>query len=152
MKTAGLIGKVLLVLGVCATLAYASDPMAVYARVDKVVLEPNTDSPQAIQIWGAFALAKPDDRNDYLAPARGYLYFTLKDNSRAARAEWADLKSVAGSGQVVSFGSRYELKPRVRQPNEKPDRPDPYIVSIGLSKAREGSGNPPVRALLAFPR
>ena len=152
MKASGLIGKVLLVLGVCATFAYASDPMAVYARVDKVVLEPNTDSPQAIQIWGVFALAKPDDRNDYLAPARGYLYFTLKDNRRATLAEWTDLKSVAGSGQVVAFGSRYELKPRVRQVNEKPDTPDPYVVSMGLAKAREGSDNPPVRALLAFPR
>ena len=152
MKASGLIGKVLLVLGVCATLAYASDPMAVYARVDKVVLEPNADSPLAIQIWGAFALAKPGDRNDYLAPVRGYLYFTLKDNGRAARAEWEDLKSVAGSGQVVAFGSRYELKPRVRQANEKPETPDPYVVSMGLAKAREGSDNPPVRALLAFPR
>jgi hypothetical protein len=152
MKTAGLISKVLLVLGVCATLARASDPMAVYARVDKVVLEPNTDSPQAIQIWGVFALAKPGDRNDYLAPARGYLYFTLKDNSRATLAEWTDLKSVAGSGQVVAFGSRYELKPRVRQANEKPDTPDPYVISMGVAKAREGSDNPPVRALLAVPR
>jgi hypothetical protein len=152
MKAAGLFGKVFLVLGVCATLAHASDPMAVYARVDKVVLEPNADSPQAIQIWGVFALAKPDDRNDYLAPARGYLYFTLKNNSRATLAEWADLKSVAGSGQVVAFGSRYELKPRVRQANEKPGTPDPYVLSIGLAKAREGSENPPVRALLAFPR
>jgi hypothetical protein len=152
MKAAGLIGKVLLVLSACATPAYASDPVAVYARVDKVVLEPNSDSPQAIQIWGVFALARPDDRNDYLTPVRGYLYFTLKDNSRAARAEWADLKSVAGSGQVVSFGSRYDLKPRVRQADEKPHTADPYIVSIGLAKAREGSGNPPVRALLAFPR
>lgn len=77
MKTAGLIGKILLASLVYVTLAYASDPTAVYARVDKVVLEPNTDSPQAIQVWGVFAMAKPDDRNDYLAPARGYLYFTL---------------------------------------------------------------------------
>jgi hypothetical protein len=152
MKAAGLIGKALLVLGVSATLSYASDPMAVYARVDKVVMEPNGDAPQTIQIWGVFAVARPDDRNEYLAPVRGYLYFTLKDNSRAARAEWADLKSVAGSGQVVAFGSRFELKPRVRRADEKPDAPDAYTVSIGLAKAREGSENPPVRALLAFPR
>jgi hypothetical protein len=152
MKTARLIGKVFLVFPICATLAHASDPMAVYARVDKVVLEPNADSPQTIQIWGVFALARPENRNDYLAPVRGYLYFTLQDNSRAARAEWADLKSAAGSGQIVAFGSRFALKPRLRQADEKPDAPDPYTVSIGLVKAREGSGNPPVRALLAFPR
>jgi hypothetical protein len=71
MKAAGLLGKVLLVLGVSATLSHASDPMAVYARVDKVVLEPNGDAPQTIQIWGVFAVARPDDRNEYLAPVRG---------------------------------------------------------------------------------
>jgi hypothetical protein len=152
MKAAALVGTVLFAIVVGATIVHASDPMAVYARVDKVVLEPDADSPQAIQIWGVFALAKPDDRNDYLAPVRGYLYFSLKDHSRAARAEWADLKSVAGSGQIVSFGSRYQLKMRVRQADEKPAAPDPYIVSIGLTKAREDSGNPPVRALTAFPR
>ena len=116
------------------------------------MLEPDADAPQAIQIWGVFALAKPDDRNDYLAPVRGYLYFTLKDNTRAARAEWADLNSVAAGSQIVSFGSRYQLKMRVRRADEKPDAPDPYIVSLGLMKAREDSGNPPVRALTAFPR
>jgi hypothetical protein len=152
MKAAGLVGKVLLAMVVCGTIVHASDPMAVYARVDKVVLEPDADSPQAIQIWGVFTLARPDDRNDYLPPVRGYLYFSLKDNSPAARAEWADLKSVAASGQIVSFGSRYQLKMRVRQAGEKPNAPDPYIVSLGLMKAREDSGNPPVRALTAFPR
>lgn len=55
--------------------AHASDPTAVYARVDKVVLEPNPDSPATIQVWGVFSLARPNDRNDYLPPARGYLYF-----------------------------------------------------------------------------
>jgi hypothetical protein len=117
-----------------------------------VVIEANAGSPQTIQIWGVFALAKADDRNDYLVPVRGYLYFTLQDNSRAAQAEWTDLTNVAGTGQIVSFGSRYQLKPRVRRANENPGTPDPYIVSIGLVKARTDSGNPPVRALTAVPR
>src|SRR5262245_32232762 len=32
-----------------------SDPTGIYARVDKVVLEPNATTPERIQIWGAFA-------------------------------------------------------------------------------------------------
>ena len=142
----------LVVLGLSATRSEASDPMALYARVDKVVLEPNPDAPKAIQVWGVFALATPNNRNDYDAPVRGYLYFTLADNSPAALAEWADLKEMAGSGAIVSLGSRYQLKARLRQANEPPASPDPYIVSFGLMRSRDGSGNPPVRALLAFPR
>jgi hypothetical protein len=152
MKRTGLIGRVLLLLGLCAIPVQASDPMALYARVDRVVIEPNAGAPQTIQIWGVFALARPGDRNDYLAPSRGYLYFSLKDNPRAALAEWADLKGVAGTGQIVSLGSRYELKARLRQADEKPAIPDPYVVSIGLTKSRDNSGNPPVRALREFPR
>jgi hypothetical protein len=152
MKGAGLIGRALVVLGLCATAARASDPMALYARVDRVVVEPTGDAPQTIQVWGVFALARPDDRNDYLAPVRGYLYFSLKDNSKAALAEWADLQTVAGTGQIVSLGSRYQLRARVRQADERAERPDPYVVSFGLMKARQDSGNPPVRALREFPR
>jgi hypothetical protein len=150
MKTTGLIGTVLLASVVCATLVYASDPTAVYARVDKVVLEPNAAAPQAIQVWGVFAMAKPDDRNDYLAPRRGYLYFTLTGSSQAARAEWADLKQVAGTGQIVSFGSRYQLNARLRPSEERPANPDPYSVNIGLTKVRGRTDYAPIRALAAF--
>jgi hypothetical protein len=152
MTIVGRLATVLLLLGLCATRSYASDPMGVYARVDRVVLEPNPETPTAIQIWGVFALAAPGTGNDYRAPVRGYLYFTLSYNSPAALAEWADLKEVAGSGRIVSFGSRYQLKARVRQADEKPASPDPYIVSFGLMRTRADSGNPPVRALLAVPR
>ena len=147
MKNAGLVGRLILVLGLGAVPARASDPMALYARVDKVLVEAQT-----IQIWGVFALARPGDRNDYLPPARGYLYFTIKDNPTAARAEWADLQRLAGTGQIVSLGSRYDLKARLRPLDEKPANPDPYVVSIGLTRSRDDSGNPPVRALRAVPR
>jgi hypothetical protein len=150
MKAARLIGTVLLASLVCVTLAYASDPTAVYARVDKVVLEPNADSPQAIQVWGVFAMAKPGDRNDYLAPARGYLYFTLAGGSQAARAEWADLKQVAGTGQIVSFGSRYQFKARLRPSDERPSSPDPYSVNFGVTKVRGRTDYAPIRELTEF--
>jgi hypothetical protein len=51
--------------------ARASDPVGVYALVEKVVLEPNEKAPERIQIWGAFSLASTVDRDSYEAPARG---------------------------------------------------------------------------------
>ena len=150
MKAAASIGALFMVLLLCAAEAHASDPMAVYARVDSVVLEPNADSPQRIQVWGVFAMAKPDDRNDYLAPARGYLYLTLAGDSRTVRAEWEDLKQVAGTGQIVAFASRYELKARLRQADERPASPDAYSVNFGLTKVRGRTDYAPIRALAAF--
>ena len=152
MKNSGIVGRLILVLALVAVPVLASDPMALYARVDEVVVEPAGGAPRTIKIVGVFALAKPGDRNDYLAPARGYLYFTVKDNPVAARAEWADLQRLAGTGQIVSLGSRYELRPRLRPLDEPPANPDPYVASIGLVRSRDDSGNPPVRALRAVPR
>jgi hypothetical protein len=126
----------------------ASDRTAVYARVDKVVMEPTADAPERVQVWGVFSMAKPDDVSLYLPPARGYLYFALKGHSQAAAKEWADLQAAASTGQIVSFGSRWELKARVRNADEKPVGPDPYVVSIGLTKVRGNTGYAPIRALL----
>jgi len=150
MHRARSIGRMLLAFTVCATTALASDPTAVYTRVDRVVLEPNGDAPKTVQIWGVFAMAKPDDRNDYLPPARGYLYLTLPADSRAARAEWSDLAQVAGTRQIVAFGSRYDLKARLRRPDERPADPDRYSLNFGLTKVRGRTDYAPVRALAAF--
>jgi len=128
----------------------ASDPTALYARIDKVVMEPSSGPPEAIQLLGVFSMAKPDDRNYYLPAARGYLYFKLSTNPEAARREWADLKEVAGTGQIVSFGSRYQLKAQLRKPDHRPENPDPYIVSIGITKVRGNTDYEPIRALLNF--
>ena len=132
---------------IVATVA-ASDRNAVYARIDKVVLEPGGDAPQRVQVWGTFALAKPNDVNYYLDPARGYLYFTLGTNAQAAQKEWADLHSVAGTGQIVSFGSRFESRARVRPAEEKPANPDVYYMNIGVTKVHD-TNYAPVKALLA---
>jgi len=148
MKNAAWLVRGLLLVAASLVVAHASDFMAVYARVDRVVLEPDASSPEAIQIWGAFSMAKPDDRNDYLPAARGYLYLKLAGDKEAARKEWADLQSVAGSGQIVAFGNRHEGKIRLRKPDERPMNPDRYSVSIGLTRVRGNTQYPPVRALL----
>ncbi len=143
--------KLLLVLAASMALAHASDFTGVYARVDKVVLEPNPGFAETIQVWGVFSMAKPNDRNDYLPAARGYLYFKLAGNKEAARKEWTDLKEVSGTGQIVAFGSRHEdPHPRLRKADEHPENPDPYSTNIGLQKIHGRTDYSPVRALIDY--
>ena len=143
----------LAILTLCLGAAHASDRFAVYALIDKVVLEPNPDNPERIQVSGVFSMAKANDRNDYDAPQRGYLYFKLPDGKEdLARKEWKDLKSVAGTRQVVSFGSRYQLKARVRPADEKRDAPDIYPHETGVVRVRSDTDYPPVKALLEASR
>jgi len=136
-----------LILGVAAATLQASDPVAVYARVDRVVLAPNAESPQTIQIFGAFSLAVPSNPNDYQPPASGYLYFKIDKDEQLARREWADLKQIAGTKQIVAFGSRFRLKPRLRAAAEAPDAPDPYSAT-GLTKITGRTDYAPIKALL----
>ena len=150
MKMTHLFLKTILMFLLAVTWGYASDPTAVYARIDRIVLEPTPEAPDTIQIWGVFSLATPNDRNDYLPPARGYLYFKLAANRETARKEWTDLKEVAGTGQIVSFGSRYQLRTQLRKPDERPENPDAYVVSIGLTKVRGNTNYPPVRTLIDY--
>ena len=134
----------------CAALspAHASDFTGVYARIDKVVLEPIAGTPERVQIWGVFSLAKSSNRVDYETPARGYLYFRLDRDPDAARREWNDLKQVAGTGEIVAFGNRSQ--PARLRTKEKPADPDPYVVNVGVTKVRNRTDYPPVRALLDF--
>jgi hypothetical protein len=120
--------------------------------VDKVILEPNPNSPDTVQVWGVFALADAgsNQRNTYVPPARGYLYFKLADNPYAARTEWKDLKTVAGSGRIVAFGNRFFSKMRLRKSNEPPKEPDPYDTNLGLQEVRQDTEYPPVRALVNY--
>ena len=111
----------------------ASDPMGVYCIVDKVVLEP-ADKADLAQVWGTCAIANTTDWY-FQAPAKGYLYFSAPAGREAtARAEWADLKSVAGTGQAVGFGRRYQPVGRIRPADEKPGSPDPYPIHLGVMK------------------
>lgn len=86
----------------------ASGPLGIYGIVDKVVFEPNEQSPERVQVWGAFMYVETSVVGQSLTvskPTRGYLYFRLGGSADAlVRNEWADLKSVAGTGQAVGFG------------------------------------------------
>ncbi|HJQ25725.1 MAG TPA: hypothetical protein VKA60_17530 [Blastocatellia bacterium] len=135
------------------TSAY-SDWTGLYARVDKVILEPNSSSPERIQIWGAFAFASKEDRYSYDSPQRGYLYFSCKPGKEeVCRKEWADLQAIAGTGQVIGFGDRFQPRPRLRQAKDKPGDPDEYPLNFGLVKmGNRSSDYPPIRALKSLPK
>src|SRR2546426_894233 len=80
-----------------ASPSHASDPIGIYALVDKVVFEPSESNPERIQIWGAFAFAAGYDYA-YDKPKRGFLYYKLNPAKKdTCLKEWADLKSVAGT-------------------------------------------------------
>ena len=145
----------------------ASGPLGIYGIVEKVVFEPNDTAPERIQVWGAFAYVDPT-RGSFVSPAkRGYLYFTLPSPTSGVfsdlnnvKTEWADLKTVAGTGQAVGFGSwSYvggfdSLRPdarsgrllaraprggeqtdlRVRPASEAPSQPATYQTNAGIVK------------------
>jgi hypothetical protein len=131
----------------------ASDWTGVYARVDKVIFEPNGTAPDRIQIWGAFAIATKDNRNTYDSAQRGYLYYSLKPGKEeVCRKEWADLKAVAGTGQVIGFGGRNQPA-RVRKAADKPTDPDVYPLDHGVTRmSANRSDYGPVAELLALPK
>ena len=131
---------------------HASDRVAVYAKVDRVVLEPNSEAPNTIQIWGVFSVAQRNNPNDYLPAAKGYLYYTVSGNAYVVRREWSDLKRVAGTGELVAFGSRWDGVPRLRQANDPPAGPDRYSINTGVSRVRGRTDYAPIRALLDVTR
>jgi hypothetical protein len=111
----------------------ASDPLGIYAIVDKVVLEPDDAAPQRVQVWGAFALSDGQSGDGYGAPQVGYVYYTCpQGQDRTCRNEWADIKSVAGKGVGIGFGGRYFPTGRIRKAGEKLASPDAYPIRMGV--------------------
>lgn len=125
-----------------------------YALVDRVVLEPNRTQPERIEIWGVFAIGKPDAYS-YAPPERGYLFYTLPPDPRRAEkvlGQWNDWVGAAAKRQVVFFLTfdPPEWKTRVRPVDEKPVAPVPYDVGLYASLISPDTLYAPVRALLGF--
>ena len=114
---------------------FRSDPIAVYAVIDKVVLAPATN-PSTIEIWGQFTISENKGGDHYKPAVKGYLYLSMDPaKERAIRAEWADLQSLAGKGGIVGFGAKYSKSTlRIRCMSEKPANPDVYTTNIGVQK------------------
>jgi len=105
-----------LIFSLAGARVWASDPIGIYALVDRVVIEPSDSQPERIQIWGAFSVAMRQFGDQYSPPVRGYLYYQLPpEKTQAAKAEWADMQKVAGTGQIIAFGSRYQQFGKIRR-------------------------------------
>src|SRR5262249_56988139 len=88
-----------------AAAARASDPVGIYALIDKVVREPKEGTPERVQVWGVFVLAR-NYGNEHTAPIRGYMYFTTTaGESGDSPPGRGDLRRGAGRQQVGGFGS-----------------------------------------------
>jgi hypothetical protein len=119
----------------------ASDPTGIYAVVDKVVFEPKEKDAERVQVWGVFRLAMARSGDAYTPPQRGYLYYTVTDGKKdQCLKEWKDLKRVAGTGQCVSFASRWKDRGHVRPANEKPEKADRYPLGYGIQKVENDDG------------
>jgi len=153
MKAIRMVGAALLA-AACAVAVDASGPIAVYARVDKVVIDPSPGAADGtIQIWGVFSVGNPQRLNDYRPASRGYLYYKLParaDSRRLALQEWNDLKAVAGTDQIVAFGSQFAGSPTVRKGDDRPQSPDEYSLNFGIRKISAQDGAAPVRAIVDF--
>ena len=142
-----LVTLLLALFGVGVGRALASDPVGIYALVDKIVFEPNETNPERVQVWGAFAVAEGYGYT-YKNAERGYLYYKVNsEKPTACRTEWTDLKAVAGTGQIVAFGSRYGEKGKLRKKETKPENPDVYPVAMGLTKVKERDDYEPLKQL-----
>lgn len=118
---------------VVAVPARVSDPVGIYAIIDRVELRPDATNPTQILIWGVFARSTGQPGDTYNAAERGYLYYSVNPNSeRATRAEWTDFQKIAGSGKVVGFGQRYRPTGRVRRASESPANPDVHPMGFGI--------------------
>ena len=149
MRLSAVVAFLLLAMPGDASLMPMSDPIGLYAVVDKVVLEPSETAPERIQIWGAFALSETNSPDSYSAPQTGYLYYRCQSGQESTcRNEWADLKSVAGKGVGVGFGGRRTPTGRVRKASDKPADPDLYPIKMGVVKMGSLRDQPAIVAAL----
>ena len=117
----------------------ASGPLGIYAIVERIVFEPSDAQPERVQVWGAFAFADGGATNPsgFSNAARGYIYFRMPsglspEQMTLVRREWADLKSVAGTGQAVGFGSwGYIGAFPALDPAKKKTGSPPYVLETG---------------------
>lgn len=128
----------------------ASDPVAVYAVIERVELEPNAAQPQSVKLYGWFSMAS--ENRLYQEPQHGWLYYSLTpDKTDLCRSEWKDLEELAGSGKCVAFGARHGELGKVVKKKERLDTPHEYPLASGLFAIRTDTNYPPVRKVAAIP-
>jgi hypothetical protein len=145
-----------------ASLSASVREVQIYGIIERVAFEPNDKPPERIKVWGTFTLLYANQEpiqnwdgngRGLYTPKRGYLYFKLppvpsgdraKSAQEAARREWADLKSVAGTGQAVMFGSWTSAYLGMRSRSDKTGfvSMPPYKESLRVYEEKERSADP----------
>lgn len=123
--------------GVFALPLPKSDPVGVYAVVDRVVLAPDATNPTTVQIFGTFSVTDQKPGDNYQAAVKGYLFYTINPSSEgASRAEWKDLQGLAGTKAIAGFGMKWQRLGvgRVRCATEAPSQPDTWPLGLGVVK------------------
>ena len=134
-----------------APLAKASDPVGVYAVLERVELEPNAAYPDRVKLYGWFAVANRTSRL-YDEPRHGWLYFSLKDDKAdLCRREWKDLEELAGNGKCVAFGGRYGELGKVVKKKDRLAAPVAYPIAAGLFNVRSDTDSDVIRGLVSIP-
>ena len=123
--------------------ARGSDPIGIYAVVERVAFEPSKAAPERVRIWGVFAIAAKRGGEEYQSARRGQLYFRLPEKKRdEALIEWRDLEKSAGSGEPVGLGNRYEqikMDLHVHKSEETKVEPAEYPMGFGMTRMRRAS-------------
>jgi hypothetical protein len=114
-------------------------------------------------VWVDGGLKSPGPIN---LPQRGYLYFKLPDGAAevsAAKKQWTDIKTIAGSNQIIAFGDWKYSGPfedlyipatgglediRVRKQAEAPAKPIAYPIKTGLVKIADDPAHESLRSLM----
>lgn len=129
-----LIASVLLV-GLTTTVIAKNGSIGIYAILDHVTFEPDGPSPDLVRIDGIFVIPVPMSSGAYMeTPQRGYLYFRIPHGmEQAVRKDWAELKTLAGTGQVVGFAGYW-----VPNPNDRYGNPH-HSLEVHVHKDGESS-------------
>lgn len=143
MKTSALIAVLALLIPATAAMPVASGTIGIYAIIDRVVFEPNEQSPERLRVHGAFAFVDGGVGRPLgvTVARRGIMRFRIPTaadvsadtNVAVIKREWADLKSVAGTGQAVGFGGWFYFG---QFANFRPDGTDaaaPNVLASGMN-------------------
>jgi hypothetical protein len=78
--------------------------IGIYAVIDQVTFEPEGPSPNLVRISGVFVIPRPMTSGSYESAQRGYIYFRIPPGmEEAARKDWNELRTAAGTGRVIGF-------------------------------------------------
>ena len=156
----------------------ASGPLGIFGVIDRIQFYPDEAHAARVQMFGVFVYqACPAEgifemnsipRGALTDARRGYMYFALPQRAisdealirthEQARREWLSIKSLAGTGQAIGFGSGWcgftgrggsrqvvpdgrHLGIRVRMDSEPLSAPAEYPINIGVVSLNPGGTN-----------